>query len=168
MKIVLASTSAVKMDACREAFASKAGVEIVGVKVPSGVAEQPFDGETVKGAMNRIDAARKLEPDADAWISIENGIFTDAGAFDDRAVVAVMDKTGTAVSATSDGVAFDAKAVSEARARGFDQWTVGKVMAEWGLVAKHDDPHLSLSGIPRATYIGQALDRALGDARLKL
>src|SRR6187399_2170582 len=94
LKIVLASTSAVKLDACRAAFGDEA--EIITVKAPSGVGEQPMNGETVTGAFNRIAAAKKLVPDADLYVSIENGIFEEKGHDIDRPVVVVSRAAGNA------------------------------------------------------------------------
>ena len=45
------------------------------VSVPSGVSNQPFsDQETYRGALNRVDRAVKLDPDADFWVGIEGGV----------------------------------------------------------------------------------------------
>jgi non-canonical (house-cleaning) NTP pyrophosphatase len=151
MKIVLASTSAVKVEACRAAFGEEA--EIVTVKAPSGVNEQPVNDETVAGAFNRIAAAKEMSPGADLYVSIENGIFDEDGHFVDRPVVVVSREKGEAEVTFGDGVEFPKDSVDEARRRGFDKWTVGKVMAEQGVVKQHDDPHLSLSGKPRAEYL---------------
>lgn len=160
MKIVLASTSAIKLDACRRAFPDAV---IETVKAPSGVSEQPIGDETLRGAFNRITAARLAVPDADVYVSIENGLFVENGEHIDCAVV-VMAKGDETITAFSDGVPFPADAVAETASRGFAEWTVGKVMAEMGLVRQHDDPHLDLSGKPRAAYI----DDAMRGARAKL
>jgi non-canonical (house-cleaning) NTP pyrophosphatase len=151
MKIVLASTSAVKLEACRAAFGDAA--EIVTVKAPSGVNEQPMDDETVTGAFNRIAAAKTMAPGADLYVSIENGIFDEKGHFIDRPVVVVSRGSGDPQVTYGDGVEFPKDSVDEARRRGLDKWTVGKVMAEQGIVKQHDDPHLSLSGKSRTEYL---------------
>lgn len=45
------------------------------VSVPSGVKAQPASSEeTLRGARNRVENARKLIPQADYWIGIEGGI----------------------------------------------------------------------------------------------
>ncbi len=45
------------------------------VSVPSGVADQPMtDEETLTGALNRVNNARKAYPEADFWIGIEGGV----------------------------------------------------------------------------------------------
>jgi len=61
----------------------------------------------------------------------------------------------------SDSVPFPYEAVQEAQRRGFKEWTVGRVMEEWGIVAQHDDPHLSLTGKSREDYIAEAIKKNL-------
>lgn len=158
MKIVLASTSAVKVEACSRAFGPS--VEIVTVKAPSGVNEQPLNEETLRGAKNRLAYARREVPDADYYVSIENGVFDEGSAYVDRAVVTVENAAGEERVTYSDGVVFPDEDVEEARRRGLDKWTVGRVMEEKGHVKKHDDLHLCLSGRSRVSYLDEALSRA--------
>lgn len=165
MKIVLASTSAVKISACNKAFAGMTGINIVTVKVPSGIAAQPMSDETLRGAFNRIENARIAIPNADLYVSIENGIFEENGDYVDRAVVVIAKKNGMPKITYSDGVIFPRKCVEEARNRGFDTWTVGKVMQEQGVVSQHDDPHKDLSGKSRIEYINDAMRSAVSALR---
>ena len=140
LKIVIASTSAVKVDACRRAFGSE--VDIVTVKVPSGVNEQPMDLETLQGANNRLAAARAAIPDADFYVAIESGLFRlfdEETTFVDRAIVVLQHQTGLQCQTTSDGVIFPDTAVEEARRRGLDKWTVGRIMQEQGIVVRRVD-----------------------------
>lgn len=165
MKIVLASTSAVKVAACTKAFGAVSDTEIITVKAASGINEQPMNEETLLGAFNRLNNAKNAVPDADYYVSIENGIFEENGHFIDRAVVTVMDRAGNVKTTASDGVEFPAASVEETRRRGFDKWTVGKVMEEQGLVKQHDDPHLTLSGKSRVAYIDEAALKAAAALR---
>jgi len=167
MKIVLASTSAVKVAACRKAFSHIANLEIITIKVDSGVAEQPMNDETLRGAFNRIAAIQTAVPDADLYISIENGIFEENGAFIDRAIVTVARNGGEPEVTYSDGVEFPRDCVEEARKRGFDIWTVGKVMEEQGVVCQHDDPHKDLSGKSRIAYIDDAMKHMVAALDIK-
>lgn len=160
MRIVLSSTSAVKVDACKQAFGVGSDTEIVTVKAPSGVNEQPLNDETLRGAFNRLNYARSAVPNADYYVSIENGIFQENGRYVDRAVVTVMNKDGETRTTYSEGVEFPSASVEETRKRGFETWTVGKVMQEQGVVAQHDDPHLSLSGKSRVDYVNEAAKKA--------
>lgn len=161
MKIVLASTSAVKVNACKKAFAGIADAEIVTIKASSGIADQPVGDETLQGALNRIAFARASVPDADLYVSIENGIFEERGGYVDRAVVVIAKENETPSVTKSDGVTFPRESVEEARKRGFDTWTVGKIMEEQGIVTQHDDPHKDLSGRSRIAYIDDAMREAV-------
>ncbi len=76
MKIVVASKNPVKVEATRLGFNSYfSDVEVVGVGVESGVADQPMsEEETLQGARNRSQNAKRLFPDASFWVGIEGGI----------------------------------------------------------------------------------------------
>ncbi len=159
MKVVLASTSAVKLEACRAAFGLEA--EIITVKAPSGVNEQPLNDETLTGAFNRIAAAKQLAPGADVYVSIENGIFEEEGRYIDRPVIVVARGACENHITYGEGVEFPKGSVEETRRRGFDTCTVGRVMQEQGLVRQHDDPHRDLGGKSRAEYITAAMRKAV-------
>ena len=163
MKIIVGSQSQVKLDAVTQALAATGiEAEIVGVKAKSNVAEQPMDNETLDGARNRANHARQLAPDGDLYIAIENGIFTEPdGRYVDKAVVMAIAKDGMETVALSEGVEFPKAAVEEARQRGFATTTAGQVMAEQGVVAKHDDPHFSLIGKSRATILTETVSELL-------
>lgn len=168
MKIVVASQSAIKLDAVRAAAAAL-GIEadIVGVKAPSRVAEQPVGVETEIGARNRCRFAMEAMPGADLYIAIENGIFPKRGGdYLDKAFVLAVSASGLESTVYSSAVTFPDASVAEARARGFSTTTVGQVMAEQDLIATHDDPHLSLAGVPRATLLTDAVRDAIAQ-RLK-
>ena len=166
MKIVLASTSPVKVNACKKAFADIAGAEIIPVKAASGVAEQPLNDETLTGAFNRIRAVQRQITDADLYVSIENGLFEENGSFIDRAVVVIAAKGRPPAIAFSEGVEFPKASVEETRKRGFDKWTAGKVMQEQGIIRQHDDPHADLGGKSRAAYIDDAMRAAVSALKL--
>jgi inosine/xanthosine triphosphatase len=76
--VVVASKNPVKIEAARSGFSQifpEIEIDVQGVSVPSGVAEQPqTDQETLLGAENRVEAAHVLFPDADYWAGIEGGI----------------------------------------------------------------------------------------------
>jgi inosine/xanthosine triphosphatase len=76
IRIVVASENPVKLKAAKEGFSTYFPlVKVVGVKVNSGVSDQPVDDvETKLGAHNRAVNARHKKPDADFWIGIEGGI----------------------------------------------------------------------------------------------
>ncbi|CAE8637878.1 unnamed protein product [Polarella glacialis] len=89
--VVVASTAPMKVAAVERLFAPPAlpallrprgpaagalGVRVEGVKTASGVNEQPFGHEeTMRGALNRLAAARAARPGADFYVALENGLF---------------------------------------------------------------------------------------------
>jgi len=103
--IVVASNNPVKIEATRLGFSQAFPLEpfeIQGVSVPSGVAEQPAsDSETLQGALNRVNAARSLRPEANIWAGIEGGIerINDAMAAFAWIVIKNKHQTGMARSA---------------------------------------------------------------------
>ncbi|MCA9397312.1 inosine/xanthosine triphosphatase [candidate division WWE3 bacterium] len=77
-KVIVASKNPVKIAATENGF-NKAfpseSFEFEGVSVESGVSEQPMsEEETLRGAVNRAENAKKLEPEADFWVGIEGGL----------------------------------------------------------------------------------------------
>lgn len=166
MKIALASKSELKLQACRRAFSHVADAEFVAVAVNSSVNEQPLNGETIQGAFNRICALRGKVQDANVFVSIENGLFQEGGKYIDRPVVMIENERGQGLTMWGEGVAFPTECVLEAQSRGFDKWTVGKVMQEAGIIKQHDDPHMDLSGRSRAAYIDDVMSRVVKTLRL--
>jgi len=165
--LVLTSCSAVKIAALNEAIRQLGwDAEIVAVKSPSGVNEQPLGDETECGALNRIRSARQARPGADLYVSIENGLFEEGGEHVDRAVVAAERADGRRAMARSAGVVFPRIYVEEARRRGFQMTTVGQVLADRGIVTRHDDPHLTLCGKSRAIFLVEATIVALAALEL--
>lgn len=76
MKIVVASTNPVKINAVENGFKSFfREINIDGIKTESGVSIQPLtESETLTGARNRVAEARRMINDADFWVGIEGGI----------------------------------------------------------------------------------------------
>jgi len=77
-RIVVASRNPAKLRAALGAFRRvfpDRRFDVEGVSVPSGVGHQPMsDEETLLGARNRAEAARRLAPDADFWVGMEGGV----------------------------------------------------------------------------------------------
>ncbi len=167
MKVVLASESKKKIAAVTHAFNNLSSFELVTLNAPSNVNEQPVGEETLVGAKNRIAFAIAAHPDAEIYVSIENGLFEENGAFVDKAVVVLKTAEGNEIAAMSDGVVFPSEYVEKTRERrgGFAKWTVGKTMAEHGVVQDDGDPHLELSGRPRQTYLEEAISKALSQLK---
>ncbi len=76
MHIILGSTSPVKVNATKQAFQTYFDdVEVNALPLPSGVKAFPTSNqETLRGAMNRAEKARSLEPGADFAVGIEGGL----------------------------------------------------------------------------------------------
>lgn len=167
MNIIAASKATQKIDAIRDAL-SAVGIDsptIISVSAPSGINSQPVgDSETTLGAENRLAAILTEEPAADLYISTENGIRSDGhGNWFDFAVVIVCRQGGDRVITHSMGIKLPTTAVEEAQQRGFDQVTVGKVLAERGIVSNHQDPHAELTNgaFPRRKILALAIEMAL-------
>lgn len=78
IEIVIASTNPVKVQAVVNGFRRlfpDTKSQVSTVSVPSEVAHQPLsDEETLRGALNRSNNARRARPAADYWIGIEGGV----------------------------------------------------------------------------------------------
>jgi len=76
MYVILGSTSPVKVNATKQAFRTFFdNVEVKALSLPSGVKAFPTsDAETLRGAMNRAEKARSLEPGANFAVGIEGGL----------------------------------------------------------------------------------------------
>lgn len=103
MRVVVASTNPVKIESARRGIAALYGdVEASGIEVVSGVAAQPFGNEeTLRGALNRAQAARAQDPDADFAVGIEGGLELLDDALLAMAWVVVIDRTGKTGKARS-------------------------------------------------------------------
>lgn len=169
MKIILASQSRVKINAVEKAFNDVGQFNLITAKAPSGVNEQPIGYETMRGAMNRIDFIKAVHPDADLYISIENGLFPEHCDFIDYAVVTISDKNGKTSTTKSKGVLFPKHYVLKTRYRngGFAQWTVGQTMMDAGIVKNNADPHICLSGESRVDLLDAAVRHAVCKLKLK-
>jgi inosine/xanthosine triphosphatase len=75
--IIVASTNPVKIAAVKNGFRkmfSDKKFNIEGISVSSSVSHQPRTNvETEKGAVSRVENAKKARPDADYWVGIEGG-----------------------------------------------------------------------------------------------
>ncbi len=76
-KVIVASKNPVKVQSTRTGFLSffpNMDWDVQGYSIPSGVSDQPMsDEETLQGAMNRAQEAKKQHPDACFWVGIEGG-----------------------------------------------------------------------------------------------
>jgi len=97
VSIVVASLNPVKIQCVRAGFEKmfpQIPYEIQGVSVPSGVSVQPAtDAETLLGAQNRAEAARRLLPNADYWVGVEGGIDDNGVEMEAFAWVVVLSRS---------------------------------------------------------------------------
>lgn len=157
--IALGSTSEIKYAALAHALQlSGRDTQIITVKARSDVGEQPVEQETLLGARNRANHAALLVPDALLSIAIESGVFQREDGYVDIAVVLARFQTGEYCHVESEALPFPHDAVEETFRRG-QQWTVGKVLQEWGRISRHDDPHLDLVSRSRLYFLSDALVR---------
>ncbi len=99
MKILVGSENPIKHDAVKEAFLNYySDVEIIGIKVPSGVPDQPINEETLRGAENRAEILKELNGtegyNADFFVGVEGGIIKKYGRWFAFGGMCVVDKTG--------------------------------------------------------------------------
>jgi len=178
MKIVIATKSAVKLTALEQALREVGlDAEIESVSADSRIDEQPLGMDvTTKGAKNRLSNARRKIPGADAYVAIENGVMREVDKFVDRAVVLLVKKSEntSGYRRVSQGVCFPATVVAASVASNLTQ-TVGKLMADGGLVTQHDDPHRDLElleepGVkkPRGQILRETLVAVLRDLKSDL
>ncbi len=105
-RIVVASDNPVKIQAALNGFQRIFPAEqfsASSLPVPSGVSAQPVtNGETLRGAMQRVNAVREQAADADYWVGIEGGVEERDGEMEVFAwvVVASADRIGKSRTAT--------------------------------------------------------------------
>jgi inosine/xanthosine triphosphatase len=102
LHVICATRNPAKIRAILGAFEQIFGngsCHIDAVDVESGVPEQPLGSEeTRRGARQRVDNARRLQPKADYWVAIEAGIDDDSTF--SWVVIESSDQRGEARSAT--------------------------------------------------------------------
>lgn len=97
-KIIVASTNPVKIKAAQAGFSAmfpQQKFAIRGIAAKSGVGKQPMtNGQTINGALNRVNYASQVAPGADYWIGIEGGVEEIKGEMEVFAWVVIKDKAG--------------------------------------------------------------------------
>jgi non-canonical (house-cleaning) NTP pyrophosphatase len=174
LSIFVCSFSSLKLQAVSQSNLSHLSPRISPVQSESEISSQPFGlSETLTGARNRVKTGLVSLPQQhqtqsrSVLLAIENGLFEeDDGAFSDRAVV-LISVGGFSAFEVSEPVMFPREHVLEAKSRGFESWTVGKVMAEKGLVKNHADPHLDLSGKSRTQFLTETINKLLERPEVK-
>lgn len=122
MRVIVASTNPVKIESTRRGIAALYGaVEVSGVAVESGVAAQPFGSEeTLRGAVNRAQAARTLHPEADLAVGIEGGVEVIGDDLLAMAWIVIIDRAGTIGKARSGSFVLPRKIAALMRDEGLE------------------------------------------------
>ena len=101
MKIAVGSTNPVKIQAVKEVFEEIfRDIEVVGIEVDSGVSNQPFNEEAIKGAINRAKNVLKLI-NTDYSVGIEGGVINLGKKWYNLGFIAIIDKEGKIGTGTS-------------------------------------------------------------------
>ncbi len=107
MIVAVGSTNRAKIDGVIEAYKLfNIDIEIVPVKVPSGISHQPKSlEETVKGAVNRALNALKVVENADEAVGIESGLIMMPiiNRFIDITIAVIIDRRGRLSAGLSPG-----------------------------------------------------------------
>lgn len=162
--MAVAGTSKIKINAV-EAIRNRRNIHasVSGVHGSfSGVDEQPVGKpEMIRGALNRVLTAWESDPRYEVYFGIENGIALLGDSEDrwvDFAVCAMfVPEWGVFQFVESDKCQFPIEAVEATRIKGFSLHTVGKTMAEMGIVENHADPHFELCGVHRQQMLEEAI-----------
>lgn len=168
--VCVASRSLIKSEAVMLAMADLGVVncEHIAVATCSGVADQPIGLDEINdGASNRLAEAVAAKPDANVWVSLENGVvkmfpFT----WLELAIVKVkIAETGTVGTASSVGIEVPDALVIDAAKQG----TVGKALVERMGGGNHADPHSEITGgrKSRVDLLREAVVTAYGIAERK-
>lgn len=118
MLIAVGSERASKIDPVREIFQKHfSDIVVVGVKVASGVPDQPLhDDEMFQGALNRAKAALQKVPKAEYGVGIEGGLHKYSYGWFERSTVVIVDRKGNIGIGSSGGLALPPKIIAKIEA----------------------------------------------------
>ncbi|KAJ3226856.1 hypothetical protein HK099_003968 [Clydaea vesicula] len=115
--VVLGSTNPSKILSVKnslEKIMKNYSLEVIGVKAPSGVRDQPMsDEETLKGAENRAKSVLAQYPHADFAMGIEGGISKIGDVFLENGFVVVLSKNGEKGIGTSGSYQLSSKILNK-------------------------------------------------------
>lgn len=101
MKVLIGTKNPGKIEGAKRALTHYfEDVEIVGVKVPSNVSEQPVGIETYEGALNRVnnlfDFAKENNISADLFMAVESGLTSELGFWAISNIAVIKNSKGEA------------------------------------------------------------------------
>ena len=164
MKVAIATGSREKIAGVKEAFIrffqlKESELQIYFKPVESGVPEQPFNDETYKGALNRVNGIQEAFPDMDFYISCEAGIEYAFYHYFNVQVVCILDgKSNDYFWGKSAGLSIPVEAIEEIRQRNLDVFLRGKgITCIQELLGEHNS---------RRAAVAQATEFALASGKL--
>lgn len=106
MNVAVGSTNPTKIDPVRSVFSRHfPDVQVTGVSVTSGVADQPMDEDAMyRGAVTRARAALRAVPDADYGVGIEGGLRRTGFGWYESSLVAITNRAGKIGVGSSGGL----------------------------------------------------------------
>ncbi len=118
MKVLVGSKNPGKVEAAKNAIKNYfENAEVEGVKVDSGVSEQPVNEEIFEGAENRVDAliryAKENNIDAEFFMSVESGLTNSLGEWMITNIAVIKNKEGYMSYGTSASFPVPKKYVDE-------------------------------------------------------
>jgi inosine/xanthosine triphosphatase len=129
VRIAVGTENEVKSNAVKNIFQKwYKDIEIKTTSVSSDVSPQPWDHETIIGAINRSKAALKAEPDAHFGIGIEAGLFWNdtVKEYFDVQFCAICDRGGRITIGHGPGFFYPEMIIKEVK----DGKTIGSVMSQ--------------------------------------
>ncbi len=147
MIIAVGSTNPTKINPVKEIFSHHfKNIKVVGVKVPSGVEEQPKDIDHIfEGALNRAKASVKKVKGADYGVGVEGGIHKYAHGWSEQSIVVIVDKKGNVGIGSSGGLVLpdlvtkkiqSGKTLEEAVDEIFNTKKIGEGIGMFGIFTK--------------------------------
>ena len=115
MIVAVGSTNPTKINPVKKIFARHfKNVKVVGVRVESGIREQPLDDEeTFLGAVNRAKEALKKVKGAQYGVGIEGGMHKYSFGWFEKSIIVIMDKKGNMGIGASGGLHLPQKIVDK-------------------------------------------------------
>jgi inosine/xanthosine triphosphatase len=104
--VAVGSENPTKLDPVKEIFSKHfADVKVVGVKVVSGVPDQPIGEDQIyEGALNRAKRALEKVKNADYGIGIEGGLSEKSYGWFENSLTVIIDKEGNMGVGSSSGL----------------------------------------------------------------
>ena len=166
MRIIVAGTSDIKIKATKRAIYQLVlkDVEVESIKIGStGINEQPIgESEILEGAMKRAVLAKEADNSKNIptiYLGIENGIEeqTPHNWFDYAFIYGIFPERERVTKTIRCYFPEECVIATSKLPGGFKDNTVGKYMANIGLVKNHTDPHIDLCGISRVELLSEAI-----------